>query len=312
MGISTVNPESWKGHGQTFFVQQALTFFREAISKREIASHSRLVQTLTLIEREVPEFQMWTNTAVIVENASRSSDFDTRIILRIIDALRQYLSSVDEDIAREFSIFLTSTFAKSELSILTHCHSGVVVGALIGAAKHFPGSIKVYVTETRPKLNGNRTAQQLATHGIPTTFIVDAAVGYAMNSVDAVVLGADAIDSIGSVMNRVGSDPICNTAKIHRRPVYALSQVLKYRERLLCPECIFRLKAASDSGSKRPPVPVQSGHRFRLNPATIWTGPECEVTLDNYSEMGQDISFKRRHKWPERGCPCEKSKKPCG
>ena len=77
-------------------------------------------------------------------------------------------------------------------------------------------------------------------------------------------------------------------------------------------KCIFRSKAATCSGSKRPPVPVQSGHRFRLNPATIWTGPECEVTLDNYSKMGQDISFKRRHKWLERGYPCEKSKKPCG
>jgi len=76
--------------------------------------------------------------------------------------------------------------------------------------------------------------------------------------------------------------------------------------------CIFRSKAASDSGSIRPPVLVQSGHRFRLNPATFWTGPECEATLDNDSEMGQDISFKRRHKWPERGYPCEKSKKPCG
>ena len=68
--------------------------------------------------------------------------------------------------------------------------------------------------------------------------------------------------------------------------------------------CIFRSKAASDSGSIRPPVLVQSGHRFRLNPATFWTGPECEATLDNDSEMGQDISFKRRHKWPERGYPC--------
>jgi hypothetical protein len=34
--------------------------------------------------------------------------------------------------------------------------------------------------------------------------------------------------------------------------------------------CIFRVKADRDYGSFRILIPVQSGHRFRLNPATIW------------------------------------------
>jgi hypothetical protein len=68
--------------------------------------------------------------------------------------------------------------------------------------------------------------------------------------------------------------------------------------------CIFRLKAASDSGSFRPPIPVQSGHRFRLNPVVYWGGPESEAALDNLQKMGQDASFERRSKWPERGYPC--------
>ena len=76
------------------------------------------------------------------------------------------------------------------------------------------------------------------------------------------------------------------------------------KETITLSSCIFRLKAASDSGSIRPPGPVQSGHRVRLNPATFWTGPECEATLDNYSKMGHDSFFQRRIEWPERGYPC--------
>jgi hypothetical protein len=41
--------------------------------------------------------------------------------------------------------------------------------------------------------------------------------------------------------------------------------------------CIFRLKADSDSGSIRTPVPVQSGHRFRLIPATFSRCPESDA-----------------------------------
>ena len=59
--------------------------------------------------------------------------------------------------------------------------------------------------------------------------------------------------------------------------------------------CIFRLKADSDSVSIRTPIPVQSGHRFRLIPATFLRGPESEAALDNLHKMGQDASFERRY-----------------
>jgi hypothetical protein len=68
--------------------------------------------------------------------------------------------------------------------------------------------------------------------------------------------------------------------------------------------CIFRLKADSDSGSIRTAVPVQSGHRFRLIPATFSRCPESDAALDNFDKMGQDASFGRRNEWLERGYPC--------
>jgi hypothetical protein len=32
--------------------------------------------------------------------------------------------------------------------------------------------------------------------------------------------------------------------------------------------CIFRMIPAGDSGGSRPPIPIDSGHRFRTKPAT--------------------------------------------
>jgi len=37
-------------------------------------------------------------------------------------------------------------------------------------------------------------------------------------------------------------------------------------------ECGFRGKAASDSDGRRPPIPIQSGHRFRSKAATLLMG----------------------------------------
>ena len=78
---------------------------------------------------------------------------------------------------------------------------------------------------------------------------------------------------------------------------------------LLGERCIFRAKADSDSDSFRTPIPVQSGHRFRLIAATFLRGPESEAALDNFSRMGQDAFLERRIEWPERGYPCGRYEK---
>ena len=74
--------------------------------------------------------------------------------------------------------------------------------------------------------------------------------------------------------------------------------------------CIIRPKAAGDSDSFRPLIPVESGHRFRSYPATFSRIPESnfiEVTLDNFKVISHHNPFKkRRPRWQERGYPCAK------
>ena len=75
-------------------------------------------------------------------------------------------------------------------------------------------------------------------------------------------------------------------------------------------ECIIRSKAAGDSDSFRPLIPVESGHRFQSYPATFLGIPESdfiEVTLDNFKAISHHSPFKKRRTgWQERGYPCEK------
>ena len=78
--------------------------------------------------------------------------------------------------------------------------------------------------------------------------------------------------------------------------------------------CIFRTNPASDSGGKRPLIPVDSGHRFRTNPATSRPGPESKksgAALDNLTMIGHHDYFQneRRLRCREEGYPCVKSKK---
>ncbi len=68
------------------------------------------------------------------------------------------------------------------------------------------------------------------------------------------------------------------------------------------------------SGRKRPVISEQSGHLFRLIPATLFELPESdqgEATLDNFKRISHHFPSEneRRKRWPERGYPCEKFEK---
>jgi len=100
-------------------------------------------------------------------------------------------------------------------SVMTQCNAGGLAGAGIGTAlapiriaKYLGHTIKVYVPETRPWLQGARlTVYELHVEGIPYVLISDTAVGYVMyrGLVDSVIVGADRILKDGHVINKIGT-----------------------------------------------------------------------------------------------------------
>jgi len=115
-------------------------------------------------------------------------------------------------------------------NILTHCNTGALAtvdyGTALGiirAAIEEGKKVHVYVTETRPKLQGARlTALELKYENIPVTVICDNMVGYVMQKglINKIFVGADRILRTGHVINKIGTYTIAISAKYHKIPFY--------------------------------------------------------------------------------------------
>lgn len=117
--------------------------------------------------------------------------------------------------------------------VLTHCNAGALAtvdyGTALGVIRSawcMGKKIKVVVTETRPLLQGARlTTWELKREGIPTTLVVDSAVGHMMarGGITKVLVGADRIAANGDVANKIGTYAIAVLAKEHRIPFYVVA-----------------------------------------------------------------------------------------
>jgi ribose 1,5-bisphosphate isomerase len=153
--------------------------------------------------------------------------------------------------------------------VFTHCHSSTVTH-LLAKAKAEGKNFKVICTETRPAFQGRITARELVELGIETTFIVDSAARTFMDSVDIVIVGADAITSEGNVVNKIGTSGLAVLAHEARVPFYVVSELLKYDPKTLSGEC--------EKIEQRNPAEVWSDAPAKL----IVRNPAFDVTRNRY------------------------------
>jgi len=114
-------------------------------------------------------------------------------------------------------------------TILTHCNTGTMATVSYGTAFGIIRSaiaqgkkVKVIATETRPRQQGARiTVYEALADKIPTTLIVDSAVGITMSKgmIDKVLVGADRVTRT-AVANKVGTFMIALAAKHYGIPFY--------------------------------------------------------------------------------------------
>jgi methylthioribose-1-phosphate isomerase len=113
---------------------------------------------------------------------------------------------------------------------MTHCNAGALATLGYGTATaplflaHAEGlPIHVYVSETRPRLQGaNLTTWELAQRGIPHTLFVDGASGFVMqrHAIDFVIVGADRVARNGDVCNKIGTYDKALAARDNDVPFY--------------------------------------------------------------------------------------------
>ena len=111
--------------------------------------------------------------------------------------------------------------------ILTHENSSTVM-ATVDHVLADDKEIDAYVTESRPRFLGRKTARQLAERdGVAATLITDGAAGHYLSEVDRVLIGMNClIDDV--VYNRIGTHAIVATAASFDVPVTAVGSSSKF------------------------------------------------------------------------------------
>ncbi len=131
------------------------------------------------------------------------------------------------DASRERTAEIGSKRIQNGMTIFTHCHSSTAT-RMLTKAKAEGKNFKVICTETRPAFQGRLTAREMVEHGIETTFIVDSATRTFISKADMVIVGADAITSEGNVVNKIGTSGLAVLAHEARKPLYVVSELLKF------------------------------------------------------------------------------------
>jgi methylthioribose-1-phosphate isomerase len=113
---------------------------------------------------------------------------------------------------------------KDARRVLTHCNTGglatggggTALAVILELARRSPGTMEVWITETRPLLQGARlTAWELGRAGITPRLVADGAAPHviARGGIDAVLVGADRVARNGDVANKIGTYPLALAAR---------------------------------------------------------------------------------------------------
>ncbi len=161
--------------------------------------------------------------------------FAIEYMIKAIDAGEDPVSAADryaqEDVDRCRKIGEHGAkLIKNGTRILTHCNAGALAAVDVGtalapirAAKEQGRKFFVYVSETRPRLQGARlTAWELVQEGIEHAILTDSASGHFLSrgEVDLVLVGADRIAANGDTANKIGTYMKAVVAKEHHVPFY--------------------------------------------------------------------------------------------
>ena len=157
----------------------------------------------------------------------QSDSIDTAV-LKLNDEASQIIK---EDIAANLALsHYGSALIEKNSAVLTHCNAGALAtaghGTALGIIKSSWTSgknISVFITETRPVLQGARlTSWELSQTDIPYTLIVDSAAASLMYSgkISYVIVGADRITANGDIANKIGTYGLAIAARANNIPFY--------------------------------------------------------------------------------------------
>ncbi|KAI3631749.1 hypothetical protein MIR68_010222 [Amoeboaphelidium protococcarum] len=158
------------------------------------------------------------NQSQLQLNAHESpADYIIRVGQRLVSVLEYQLPRL---------IKYAVPFIEEGMTILTFGYSRSVMAVLLKTKECV--RFRVYCCESMPSATGVATVRELQQNGVTSRLITDTSVGYYMQNVDAVLVGAEAIVENGGLINSIGTYQIGLIAKVHKVPFYCVAESCKF------------------------------------------------------------------------------------
>ena len=177
--------------------------------------------------------------------------------------------------------------------VLTHSRSSTVLEAF-AQARRAGKSFSIVATESRPLFEGRTLAEALAKEGVPVTLIIDAAAAVAIEEVDLVLTGADAITPV-SVINKVGTRMIALAAREKGIRVFSVCDTSKF----ICEDCLApeQEHPTSELWRDAPAEVIITNKYFESTPLAWFTGIVTEhgvLSSEEAAQRAEAVSIDRR------------------
>lgn len=151
-----------------------------------------------------------------------------------IEDLKQELSNRSSKYLKKAQLSLSQlasvaeSFIVDDSSILVHSYSRAVYNTLKKAMEKNK-RFTIYVTESAPDYKGKELYELLKNEEkCNVTLILDSAVGYIMERIDFVLVGAEGVTESGGIINKIGTYQMAICAKAHNKAVYVLAESYKF------------------------------------------------------------------------------------
>ena len=116
---------------------------------------------------------------------------------------------------------------KDGARILTHTYLRVVLRVLEAALA--PRSISVCTLQSHSlTYQVRRWPKPSATSTSLSLVVLDAAVGYIIEKVDLVIVGAEGVVENGGIINKIGTNQMAVCAKAQNKPFYVVAESFKF------------------------------------------------------------------------------------
>jgi translation initiation factor 2B subunit (eIF-2B alpha/beta/delta family) len=153
---------------------------------------------------------------------------------------------------------LTFSYSSSVLAVLLEAH----------ARQHLSA---VFCTESRPMLEGQRLARELARAGIAVEFGIDAAVATFTERADMVLVGADSITIYG-VVNKLGTTSLALACRHAGIPCYVVADHHKWFPAGAAAAAFSQLKPEAEVWPNPPTGVTIWNAYFECTPMTLFSG----------------------------------------